>query len=149
MPRRFGTTVNSRPCAVITRHTSAHQRPHLLARFQRVNHEDAIEASILERQFLLLGEGDEVAATIRPVLDPLVRRHHRDDAFGLFAERAQERRGITEAENPQAGRIGPYLAHAAADHPTRDLAEARGVEMAKIDDVRAHGGTLPVENILS
>ena len=142
MPRRLGTTTRSRPPRVSTRQTSRSRSRNcsLHSRAWTIRTR-SIETSG-ERQIGLVGERGQVGAFRRPGQHALLGRHDRDHPLRFGQELPQIRRGIADAENLVAGKVGPDGADATAQDLARDLAQARSIKVAEIDDVAPHDAQL-------
>ena len=129
----------TRPDGASTRQTSRSRASGSSALLEAVDHQDAVEEGVGERQGVLVHQAGQVAPR-RPA------RPRRPAAAGMAAttrraaaQASTNGRGVAERQHVQAVRVAPGLDDLAADHLARGAAQVGGVELAKLEDVAAHG----------
>src|ERR1700694_3467196 len=120
----------------------AQQPLRIVGHFQRVNHQDAVDGGIRQRQRKLIDQCCEGWARRRPLQHALRGRHEGDAALRVLAKQAEIRGGIAQAEHPLATGGRPARMNAAIDQPPCHDTEALRIEIAEVDDIDGHGHNL-------
>ncbi len=100
-----------------------------------MHQQHAIHGRIGERQVILIDQCGERRAARGPTHHALRRRHHGQAPLRLFAEQAEIRRRVANAEHAQRAGVFPARPYAAADQPPGNNPEPLGIKVAQIDDV--------------
>jgi len=110
----------------------------MIARFQGMHHQHAVDRVILKRQFGFIGQGHHAGALGGPGQDTLRLRHGCQDPLGLAQELPQIRRGIAQSQQRLASQIRPHGTDPRAQQLSRNLPQIAVIKISKVDDVLPH-----------
>ena len=137
-PRRFGTTMSSRPFGASTRHSSRSSGRVRSLPFEHVHEQEPVGTSS--------SSGSSVSSTrtlrrlpcSRPGMTPSSAGMSAPSGAGIGTEGAEIGRGETEAEQALAVQIAPARSEPRPEQAAHHAAERGSVEILEIDGIELH-----------
>ena len=105
---------------------------------QRMNHQQAVDAGIWQRQVLIKHQCCRARLANRPVDGALACGHERECALTVCLEHVQIRGRISQTNQPFVSDRAPKNRQRLTDEPARMSTHGCGIKLAEVDYVHMH-----------